>query len=1457
MKDILMKNKKIFCIVFPLFLILFVVYLAVYRIETLVKIGFSLFTKGGLCAEKIIFEEGSNKNKGKIVLTNSLLYGEKKYLIAEIPKTSIEYENWKIKDINIYNPKVNFVRDNNSYNIVDIFTGGKKEKSKSKTQEVKKEKKAKSDPLIGKINVFDGDLIYYDESYTDEIIKKVDKVNGYVKFFKGYEVDLEFDGVSLENNEEKVFIKYDNSYEKNDFTVRVKNINFNDQLFQYAYDSKSTIKDVKGLVNLDLTINDKGFFGKGTLENGSAKYQDLDMPITSVNLDVDFLGEKIVIDGDYFLDNYPGKFKLNYSKKDGVKVGFFLKDVFYRDAEKYKYLKNLNLNFSQMKLEKADIILSYKDKFKAEIDFSSKNGDKFSNISFKDINGKFIYEDDTFYLKDVYSKIFIKTESVEREILSNLSFKDGKGQTEIEVLGDKKNIFSGFKINFDFEMAKEKFLFELKSRILNLSGNYNYKEKNIELNQEKGFYLKYNLDKKIVEETKDDMYITINGYNIKTNLEFKNELLFVKTLLEQNKKKTKGFLDAEINLNNFDYWIKFDFENIKLSDEKGTLAGNYKGKIENVNKNLIGQCFVEKGTIYDKKNNIALRRIYGIVNLNNNFNKILDVTFDGEIGKLTTNSQRFKGIKTSVRYFDNKVEILDFRNRYLSFSGNLDLKKLFLNADIKFMEITDDVFKIDKLDYEIVSAEGNINGDLNKGIENIVGEIDIKEAYIILPSEKKINIYGKVGYKNREISSDSIFIDKNILSFNYSIKNEKGNYKLKIDENEIINVIPKTKMRIIGESSGKIERDRVRGNFNGELSGLKAGDKYLPKVSLSGEYNNDGIEFKDISFISNEKRKLARANGFIDFKDKQLDFELPKQKLKLSDFGLIIDDVDADLITEGRVKGPLSSPEYEIISQEGKIYIQNKFFGKTRFNIKGDKENVILEDISLKNGINEVRVYGKYDLVNLIPDLKLEASMEKFKDLNEVLAKYGVKNLDGKLKLNMEFNNEIPKGTLSVKDLSGDFSKFNLYLKNINGTIAVDEYNLKVKSLDGNINNGKLKISGDVKYNSSDKFTVDSFEKLSYNLVLEGKNIDYIHKNFVKINFSTRLRFLKNGIYGTININNGKISNITNKEFGIFKTIKEFLKRKTVDKGPVVRNLEIPLSNEEKISEESIKVNIRVNNENGIDVDIKNIAGYLTNVKGQIHSSGILSGTLENLNFLGESSIKEGEFTFNNKKFYVDRAAALFNDKNQPLLKANPEIIFITKTNINSEIYEISLIGPARKMDMYIKSGNEVSVSGINDILFSDGEGKNSGNENTVAFITELVGGQISDVVVSPIADVVRTLFGLSDLRVSSSIVSHEKKKNNEEDTGMTFGAYVEAESPIYKDKLFWKARFNFIDTAETTTSNLGMKKWVDYDLSIYQKINKNLSLGGGVQKLRKEAEMFDQEKNYYIEFKFEKKFDF
>lgn len=164
-----------------------------------------------------------------------------------------------------------------------------------------------------------------------------------------------------------------------------------------------------------------------------------------------------------------------------------------------------------------------------------------------------------------------------------------------------------------------------------------------------------------------------------------------------------------------------------------------------------------------------------------------------------------------------------------------------------------------------------------------------------------------------------------------------------------------------------------------------------------------------------------------------------------------------------------------------------------------------------------------------------------------------------------------------------------------------------------------------------------------------------------------------------------------------------------------------------------------------------------------------------------------------------------------------------------------------------------MSVNSLDSII--DGDGYGEGNGNVSALITSIIGGQITDIVISPIVNVLRAV-GFSNLRVRSSIISEESQK--EEDT-MTFGAFIEAESPIYKDKLFWKVKANFMDSNENRSDsgshsyNTGV---ADYDISMYYKFNNNVSWGVGVQRLRENLETKSRDMNHYTELKFEKRFD-
>ena len=68
-----------------------------------------------------------------------------------------------------------------------------------------------------------------------------------------------------ENGDEKYSYSFSNVEKSYDMRIQLYNINADDTLVQYGYDSEGDISDVTGKMNLDLRINDDGFFGNGKL----------------------------------------------------------------------------------------------------------------------------------------------------------------------------------------------------------------------------------------------------------------------------------------------------------------------------------------------------------------------------------------------------------------------------------------------------------------------------------------------------------------------------------------------------------------------------------------------------------------------------------------------------------------------------------------------------------------------------------------------------------------------------------------------------------------------------------------------------------------------------------------------------------------------------------------------------------------------------------------------------------------------------------------------------------------------------------------------------------------------------------------------------------------------------------------------------------------------------------------
>ncbi len=143
-----------------------------------------------------------------------------------------------------------------------------------------------------------------------------------------------------------------------------------------------------------------------------------------------------------------------------------------------------------------------------------------------------------------------------------------------------------------------------------------------------------------------------------------------------------------------------------------------------------------------------------------------------------------------------------------------------------------------------------------------------------------------------------------------------------------------------------------------------------------------------------------------------------------------------------------------------------------------------------------------------------------------------------------------------------------------------------------------------------------------------------------------------------------------------------------------------------------------------------------------------------------------------------------------------------------------------------------------------------SDEKNTNVLVKDVLDREISDKLFSPISSEIAGVLKIEKFQISSDLVAYEYEGGTYKDTGsLGLGASVEAENPIYKDKLYWKAKARW-----------GASKYYDnvteYDFALDHRITKNLSWGGGVGKIPEgRARTGDTLINYHIDLSWRKKY--
>ena len=1434
------RYKKPLFIIIPLFFISFLFYLSIYKTEIVVSAVFKIATRGNIKIEKLAFEKGSNYKKGVINLTNVKLYDSSNVKAGDMPKVQIDYSDFKINNINIYKPNIVFIREKNYYNLADIFV--KINSSNKKTKSEKKESNSK--PILEKINVSEASVVYIDRSYTKEIKMGIENVNSTINFFTGYLIDIEAKG---NTGAENYILNFNTLSGRYDFNIIGKNIKMNENIFQYAYDSNEEITNVDGNLDINFRINDSGYFGSGKITNGKANYKQLYLPISNINLDLKFLGEKIDIEGNYLLgEKDEGLFNLEYSKKDGTNIDFKFKDLSYESAASYKHLNDLKLKLDGTNFDKVNINLKYKEKLKVDIFFDSKSGIKKDKFSVDNIYGNFIYENKELKLKDINSKVTLNTpkKKITRNIVTNFSYKDKLGKV-IFKLKNQGTMFPDIKVGLNFKLAKDKNIFSINSNIFNLNGEYEYKNKILSLNQKNNFKFKYNIETKKLLNFQGFLTGKIEDKQLILDMKkINDEVINLKGKIKF-KKEEKGEISGDIDIKNFLYNLEFSVNNLELKLKDNLFSTSFTGKIKGDKNTYLGNIKLKNVNYKDKINNFNVQGIFGEVKLEKKDK--LEIFFDGQVKELKFKNLSFKGLRSSVSYLNDKINILNIENKYLKLNGEYYTKDTLTDLNIQLNKLDENFINIKDYKYTIDKIYGRLYGKTN----DLHGEINIKEGKVYVSEKLPFNISGNIKYSNGSIFSENLKLNENTLDFKYSLKEEKGNYNIDIFDSKVSKNILGSKVRIIGKIDGTMNKTDIIGNFRGTLSEMYYKGRKIPLVYLEGNIKNKTINFSKIVFQDEVGKDILFFEGYINIEKNNLYFQIPKQNLDIQEI-LKDSNLSGSIEVNGEIKGPLNKINYQASFLSNEIKYKGNKIDNFKAFIIGDESNAKLQEFIVNYKEGTINLDGNYLIKDGKYKFNLKSSNIDLDFFNIILNKYGITNINGVGKIDLEISDLDMLGNIEVENFGLNLDKYNLDLSKLSGNIKIEKNKLTINKFSGILNEGTLNIKGTVLREGSSNNVVAS-NNIIYNLILNGKNIKYSYEDYFDINFNTRIQLFRNKVVGNVTVNNGKIKNILKKDLGLITLIKNFIKEKIIN-DDIIEESKIDFIKSREYIPEDLKINIGFNIDNGIKLDVEKTVSYISKLQGNIFGQGILQGNLKKLNFLGETSIKDGEFVLNGNKFTIDKALIIFNNRNEYIPDINPNIVFVTSSIINSKIFEISLSGLSKSLTFKIRSGDITSVNTLDSILSDNALEENKyGNANLL--LTNILGGQISDIIVNPIVDIFKEVFRLPQLRVSSNITA-EQNQNTKEKEETLYGAYLEAEMPLYKDKIFGKMKFNFIGDSGSEKSN-GAYGLVNYDVNLYNKINKNISWGVGAQKLRDDVEVNGGEVNYYIELKFEKKFDF
>lgn len=1469
MTDFFKRNRKKLIFVTFLFLFFFGGWWTIkYNLPKTVEVVVRLFVGPTLKSSSIDFQ------KDKVVIKDFLL-ADGEEVIIDTPEVDILYtreslKNFRIEEIILNGGTANITRrKNGDINIVAAFAG------ESKEDERKEETPAKDEPYkpgigipIDRITGKNITTVFRDLGYRLPIEQTAYNTNGYLTFSKTEGINLHFIG---SNGPEIYDFAFSTTKEPYSMTIKLSNIAVKSELVQYGYDGKEVSYD-GGELNMDLSIASSGMLGWIKFRDVDVRYIDLDDPIKAVTGGVDFTKEGIFLNATGKVFEKPEKFTLSY-KDNELNIDFNLKNIQKENLEKLSYLKGIELPFEKINIDSVKFNLNLKEELKVTIDAFIKKLEM-PGLRLENTDVNFLYDKLGIHLPKISTTLNRLDENkrvtIAEKIDGTVNFWEGKGDLTLDIKNvNHQKYIPDFKGKLNFEILEKEIDFNLSSNIIDLEGRYLLEAKKVQLDKKNEYFLEYDLNKNILSTGEGKIKFSLFTNNFIIDYTVNNNQLNLKSfsLIGDSGKELE--LSGDIDLSNINYNLKLDSKNLHfkefLGEEEGELRGTFTGYIQGEKDKVKGELDITSisGKYFGKIDDLRGKLVFSK-------DEKLFMEFNGEIGKLGYKDYEVDGFYFVTRMKNNIFEIKSFNNQLLSLWGNINLNKETIDLNAKIEKLSSKKFGVEKPELRIDLLTAQLKGKLS----NLIGKIQLDDVKLVLENGEMVAVTGDINYLNNYVTINEVKINNNILKGKYSVEKNSYDATLYLIEENIGRYYGDTslKYRVIGTAKLKGEGKALTLGLKSTIDKIYLMGNKLPNIYIDTEYRaenlNDGLlKIKEITLSNSSLENLFSIVGEFDVVNSNLNMRIDNQKLPLKYLKeyIPLDDLSGDLLLNGDFGGKLDSLNYNLSITSDTIGIKNVLFNKFRIFLNGDLKKVALNEFSFKYLDNLFYSNGEYDIVNSRYGYNAQARDINFDFLNIFLEKYGITNIYGFSTFDLKITESKNSGFLKIQNFNLENKDLFLKLEQFNSTIRLENDKVYVEEFKGKLNEGTISLDGDIVIPVLKEISENPYyaERLKYRFNLKLDKINYKYGNMFGVTFNSNMSVIENKIFGDIEIIEGRVDEIPNTSKSLFQRIKEFLFKSSSE----TVNKSEDLGSDFKIEtvfENSLDINIGVKISKGIKLDIQTVNSFVGDVKGNVIGNGTLSGKDGKYSFIGNVEVIGGSLNINENIFYLDRAMVIFNDPKTYLPKVNPNLLVDARVDVQDEQLGLSLNGNLDNLQFTINSKSGSSSGNLNSLLTAT-DNLEGGNSATTTLITNVIGGQLSQIF-RPVSNLVKNTLNISKFRISSNILSEQTKDNNNDEaqSRLKLGAVLEAEDNIYKDKVWWVARGTLlgednVNSEQRDSSNSGALQ--EYDISLEYRFDATKSIGIGVGKLPEDRKKSSDKEsknglNYHIDFKFEKRYD-